>query len=36
MFVLGDHKIPVLEYNKLSRWSDDLTSLHEEVAGISH
>ena len=37
VFVLGEQKVPVLEYNEnFSGWSDDLTYLHEEVAGNSH
>ena len=36
-FVFGDKKTPVLEYSEdFAGWSDDLTALHEEVAGDSH
>lgn len=36
-FVIGDQKTSVLEYNEnFGGWSDDLTTLHEEVAGDSH
>lgn len=37
IFVIGEKKIQVLEYSEnFSGWSDDLTALHEEVAGDSH
>ena len=36
-FVFGDQCSPVLEYSEnFAGWSDDLTALHEEVAGDSH
>ena len=36
-FVFGDQITPVLEYSKnFAGWSDDLTALHEEVAGGRH
>ena len=36
-FVIGDHHTPVLEYSEnFAGWSDDLTALHEEVAGDRH
>ena len=36
-FILGRAQTPVLEYSEnFVGWSDDLTSLHEEVAGDSH
>lgn len=37
LFRLGDQRTPVLEYNEnFAGWSDDLTFLHEEAAGIGH
>jgi SAM-dependent methyltransferase len=36
-FVLADNKIPVLEYSdNAAGWSDDLTEIHEDVAGDRH
>lgn len=36
-FVLGEQELAVLEYSEsFAGWSDDLTSLHEEVAGSNH
>jgi len=36
-FRLGDRVVPLLEYSESAEgWSDDLTELHEEVAGDSH
>lgn len=36
-FVFSDQCTPVLEYSEnFAGWSDDLTTLHEEVAGDSH
>lgn len=36
-FALGSTIVPVLEYSEnFAGWSDDLTSLHEEVAGADH
>ena len=36
-FQLGSSIVPVLEYSEnFAGWSDDLTTLHEEVAGDSH
>ena len=36
-FRLGDRVVPLLEYSESAEgWSDDLTQLHEEVAGDSH
>jgi SAM-dependent methyltransferase len=36
-FVSGVQKLPVLEYSEnFAGWSDDLTSLHEQVVGDSH
>lgn len=36
-FVFGDQRTPVLEYSEnFAGWSDDMTAMHEEVAGDSH
>ena len=36
-FLLGQKLVPVLEYSEnFAGWSDDLTLLHEEVAGNTH
>lgn len=36
-FQLGQTRVPVLEYSEnFAGWSDDLTLLHEEVAGDAH
>lgn len=36
-FVFGDQHTPVLEYSEnFAGWSDELTALHEEVAGDNH
>lgn len=36
-FVFDGHRTPVLEYSEnFAGWSDDLTTLHEEVAGENH
>ena len=36
-FVAGNDQVPVLEYSEnFAGWSDDLTAMHESVAGDSH